>query len=79
LLQATEDNELNEQVAETLLEAAHLAQSAAGKHQKEEIVQSPLMSLPAVLQKQLVESDLLPKERWLVSFCQSEKSNEGGF
>ena len=51
LLHATEGNELNEQVAETLLEAAHLAQSAAGKRQKEEIVQSPLMSLPAVLQK----------------------------
>ena len=32
------------------------------------------MPLPAVLQEQLTESNLLPKERWLASFCQSEKA-----
>ena len=63
-----------EQVAQILLEAARTAQSAAGKREKEMIVQSPLMPLPAVLQEQLIESDLLPKERWLASFCQSEKA-----
>jgi hypothetical protein len=74
LLEATEGSELQEQVAQILLDAARTAQSAAGKREKEVIVQSPLMPLPAVLQEQLIESDLLPKERWLASFCQSEKA-----
>ena len=65
---------MHEQVAQILLEAARTAQSAAGKREKEVIVQSPLMPLPAVLQEQLIEGDLLPKERWLASFCQSEKA-----
>ena len=44
------------------------------------IVQSPpgkrllFAPLPAVMQEQLIESSLLPKERWLASFCQSEKT-----
>jgi SNF2 family DNA or RNA helicase len=74
LLEGTESTELVEQVAQILLEAARTAQSAAGKREKEVIVQSPLMPLPAVLQEQLIESNLLPKERWLASFCQSEKA-----
>jgi SNF2 family DNA or RNA helicase len=74
LLDSTGDSEMNRQVAQTLLEAARAAQSAAGKREKDVIVQSPLMPLPAVLQEQLIESNLLPKERWLASFCQSEKA-----
>jgi hypothetical protein len=74
LLEGTESTELVEQVAQILLEAARTAQSAAGKREKEVIVQSPLMPLPAVLQEQLIESNLLPKECWLASFCQSEKA-----
>jgi hypothetical protein len=74
LLDSTGDSEMHQQVAQILLEATRLAQSAAGKREKEVIVQSPLMPLPAVLQEQLIESNLLPKERWLASFCQSEKA-----
>jgi hypothetical protein len=74
LLGGTEGSELQEQVARILLEAARMAQSAAGKREKEVIVQSPLMPLPAVLPEHLIEGDLLPKERWLASFCQSEKA-----
>jgi hypothetical protein len=74
LLDSTGDSEMHQQVAQILLEAARTAQTAAGKREKEVIVQSPLMPLPAVLQEQLIESDLLPKERWLASFCQSEKA-----
>jgi SNF2 family DNA or RNA helicase len=44
------------------------------EREKEVIVQSPLMPLPAVLQERLIEGNLLPKERWLASFCQSEKA-----
>ncbi|GIV63632.1 MAG: DUF6094 domain-containing protein [Chloroflexota bacterium] len=74
LLDSTGDSEMHHQVAQVLLEAARTAQTAAGKREKEVIVQSPLMPLPAVLQEQLIESNLLPKERWLTSFCQSEKA-----
>jgi hypothetical protein len=74
LLGATEGSELQEQVAQILLEAARTAQSAAGNREKEVIVRSPLMPLPAVLQEQLIEGNPLPKERWLASFYQSEKA-----
>jgi len=74
LLDSTGDSEMNQQAAQILLEAARTAQSGAGKREKEEIVQSLLMPLPAVLQEQLIESNLLPKERWLASFCQSERA-----
>ncbi|GAP10023.1 hypothetical protein BECAL_01178 [Bellilinea caldifistulae] len=74
LLDSTGDSEMHHQAAQVLLEAARTAQSAAGKREKEVIVQSPLMQLPAVLQGQLIESNLLPKERWLASFCLSEKA-----
>jgi len=39
--------------------------SVAGKREKEVIVQNLLMPLPAVLQEQMIESNLLSKERWL--------------
>jgi hypothetical protein len=74
LLDSTGESEMHRQVAQILFEAARAAQSAAGKREKEGIVQSPLMPLPAVLQEQLIESNLLPKERWLASFCHSEKA-----
>jgi len=74
LLDSTGESEMHRQVAQILLEAARTAQTAAGKREKEGIVQSPLMPLPAVLQEQLIESNLLPKERWLASFCHSEKA-----
>lgn len=32
------------------------------------------MPLPAVLQEQWIAGNLLPRERWLASFCQSEKA-----
>jgi hypothetical protein len=46
LLESTDGSELQEEIAQVLLEAAHTAQSVAGKREKDVIVQNPLMLLP---------------------------------
>jgi hypothetical protein len=64
----TTEDPLETHAAQTLLEAARLAQSAAARREKETLVKVPLMPLEAVVD----HFGLLPKESWLSSFCKAE-------